>query len=111
MKCLDLLARYISQGIIGHIIHVRGLADGKKVQELWRVERCGEEIEEMVDGVRVRAPAGRWGRGGVIESSKGGYMVRLAVHGSFVVDLDDGVSKTSVSLNDPTKELLLRLSA
>lgn len=37
-----------------------------------------------------------------------GSEVLVAVHGSFVVDLDDGVSKTSVLLNDPTKGLLLR---
>jgi len=37
-----------------------------------------------------------------------GSEVLVAVHGSFVVDLDDGLSKTSVLLNDPTKGLLLR---
>ena len=37
-----------------------------------------------------------------------GSEVLVAVHGSFVVDLDDGGSKTSVLLNDPTKGLLLR---
>lgn len=37
-----------------------------------------------------------------------GSEVLVAVHGSFMVDLDDGVSKTSVLLNDPTKGLLLR---
>ena len=37
-----------------------------------------------------------------------GSEVLVAVHGSFVVDLDDGVSKTSVLLNDPTKGLVLR---
>lgn len=37
-----------------------------------------------------------------------GSEVLVAVHGSFVVDLDDGVSKTSVLLKDPTKGLLLR---
>lgn len=37
-----------------------------------------------------------------------GSEVLVAVHGSFVVDLDDGVSKTSVLLNDPIKGLLLR---
>lgn len=37
-----------------------------------------------------------------------GSEVLVAVHGSFVVDLDDGESKTSVLLNDPTKGLLLR---
>lgn len=37
-----------------------------------------------------------------------GSEVLVAVHGSFVVDLDDGVSKTSVLLNDPTQGLLLR---
>ena len=37
-----------------------------------------------------------------------GSEVLVPVHGSFVVDLDDGVSKTSVLLNDPTKGLLLR---
>lgn len=37
-----------------------------------------------------------------------GSEVLVAVHGSFVVDLDDGESKNSVLLNDPTKGLLLR---
>ena len=37
-----------------------------------------------------------------------GSEVFVAVHGSFVVDLDDGVSKTRVLLNDSTKGLLLR---
>lgn len=37
-----------------------------------------------------------------------GSEVLVAVHGSFVVDLDDGVSKTSVVLNNPTQGLLLR---
>lgn len=37
-----------------------------------------------------------------------GSEVLVAAHGSFVVDLDDGLSKTSVLLNDPTKGLLLR---
>lgn len=37
-----------------------------------------------------------------------GSEVLVAVHGSFVVDLDDGLSKTSIFLNDPTKGLLLR---
>ena len=37
-----------------------------------------------------------------------GSEVLVAVHGSLVVDLDDGESKTSVLLNDPTKGLLLR---
>lgn len=37
-----------------------------------------------------------------------GSEVLVAVHGSFVVDLDDGESKTSVPLGDPTKGLLLR---
>lgn len=37
-----------------------------------------------------------------------GSEVLVAVHGSFVVDLDDGLSKTSVLLNDPTQGLLLR---
>ena len=37
-----------------------------------------------------------------------GSEILAAVHGSFIVDLDDGVSKTSVLLNDPTKGLLLR---
>ena len=37
-----------------------------------------------------------------------GLEVLVAVHGSFVVDLDDGESKMSVLLNDPTKGLLLR---
>ena len=37
-----------------------------------------------------------------------GTEVLVAVHGSFVMDLDDGLSKTSVVLNNPTKGLLLR---
>ena len=37
-----------------------------------------------------------------------GSEVLVAVHGSFVVDLDDGLSKTSVVLNNPTQGLLLR---
>lgn len=37
-----------------------------------------------------------------------GSEVLVAVHGSFMVDLDDGESNTSVLLNDPTKGLLLR---
>lgn len=32
----------------------------------------------------------------------------VAVHGSFIVDLDDTVSKTSVLLNDPSKGLIIR---
>lgn len=37
-----------------------------------------------------------------------GSEVLVAVHGSFIVDLDDGLSKTRVVLNNPTKGLLLR---
>ena len=37
-----------------------------------------------------------------------GSEVLVAVHGSFIVDLDDGLSKTSILLNNPTKGLLLR---
>ena len=37
-----------------------------------------------------------------------GSEVLVAVHGSFIVDLDDGLSKTSVVLNSPTKGQLLR---
>ena len=37
-----------------------------------------------------------------------GSEVLVEVHGSFVVDLDDGVSKTSVLLADLTKGRLLR---
>ena len=32
----------------------------------------------------------------------------VAVHGSFVVDLDDGMEKTSVLLDDPSKGLIIR---
>ena len=32
----------------------------------------------------------------------------VAVHGSFVVDLDDGTEKTHVHLNDPSKGLIIR---
>ena len=31
----------------------------------------------------------------------------IAVHGSFVVDLDDGNAKTSVLLDDPSKGLIV----
>lgn len=37
-----------------------------------------------------------------------GSEVLVAVHGSFMVDLDDGLSKTSIVLNNPTQGLLLR---
>ena len=34
--------------------------------------------------------------------------IMLAVHGSFIVDLDDTVNKTSVLLDDPSKGLMIR---
>lgn len=34
--------------------------------------------------------------------------IMVAVHGSFVVDLDDAVNKTSVLLDDPSKGLMIR---
>lgn len=34
--------------------------------------------------------------------------IMVAVHGSFVVDLDDTENKTSVLLNDPSKGLIIR---
>lgn len=37
-----------------------------------------------------------------------GMEIMIAVHGSFVVDLDDGVSQTSVLLNDASKGLIIR---
>ena len=37
-----------------------------------------------------------------------GMEIMIAVHGSFVVDLDDGINKTSVLLNDPSKGLIIR---
>ena len=37
-----------------------------------------------------------------------GSEILVAVHGAFKVDLDDGVEKTSIVLNDPTKGLFLR---
>lgn len=37
-----------------------------------------------------------------------GMEIMIAVHGSFVVDLDDGNEKTSVLLNDPGKGLIIR---
>lgn len=36
-----------------------------------------------------------------------GMEILVAVHGSFVVDLDDGTDKTSVLLNDPDKGLII----
>lgn len=46
------------------------------------------------------------GRGGhaLLDSSE----IIIAVHGSFVVDLDDGKNKKSVLLNTPEKGLILR---
>lgn len=32
----------------------------------------------------------------------------IAIHGSFVVDLDDTITKTSILLNDPSKGLIIR---
>lgn len=37
-----------------------------------------------------------------------GTEIMIAIHGSFVVDLDDGVSKTSILLNDESKGLIIR---
>lgn len=34
--------------------------------------------------------------------------IMVAVHGSFVVDLDDTVNKTSILLDDPSKGLIIR---
>ncbi len=34
--------------------------------------------------------------------------IMVAVHGSFIVDLDDTVSKTSVVLDDPSKGLVIK---
>ena len=34
--------------------------------------------------------------------------IMVAVHGSFIVDLDDTVNKTSVLLSDPSKGLMIR---
>lgn len=34
--------------------------------------------------------------------------IMVAVHGSFIVDLDDTVNKTSVLLNDPSKGLVIK---
>ncbi|MBE6069654.1 MAG: WxcM-like domain-containing protein [Clostridium lundense] len=36
-----------------------------------------------------------------------GMEIMVAVHGSFVVDLDDGTDKTSVLLDDPDKGLII----
>lgn len=40
----------------------------------------------------------------LLESSE----IMVAVHGSFIVDLDDTVNKTSVLLDDPSKGLMIR---
>ena len=37
-----------------------------------------------------------------------GMEIMIAVHGSFVVDLDDGSEKISVLLDDPSKGLIIR---
>lgn len=37
-----------------------------------------------------------------------GMEIMIAVYGSFMVDLDDGTEKTIVSLNDPSKGLIIR---
>jgi dTDP-4-dehydrorhamnose 3,5-epimerase-like enzyme len=34
--------------------------------------------------------------------------IMIAIHGSFVVDLDDTVTKTSILLDDPSKGLVIR---
>lgn len=45
-------------------------------------------------------------RGGhaLLDSSE----IMVAVHGSFLVELDDTVSKSSILLNDPTRGLIIR---
>lgn len=40
----------------------------------------------------------------LLESSE----IMVAVHGSFIVDLDDTINKTSVLLDDPSKGLMIR---
>ena len=37
-----------------------------------------------------------------------GMEIMIAVHGSFVVDLDDGTEYTSILLNDPGKGLIIK---
>lgn len=37
-----------------------------------------------------------------------GMEIMIAVHGSFVVDLDDGTEKKSVLLDDPSRGLIIR---
>lgn len=37
-----------------------------------------------------------------------GMEIMVAIHGAFVVDLDDGTEKTSVLLDDATKGLIIR---
>ncbi len=37
-----------------------------------------------------------------------GMEIMVSVHGSFMVDLDDGTGKTSVLLDDPSKGLIIR---
>ena len=37
-----------------------------------------------------------------------GMEILVAIHGSFVVDLDDVIDKTSVLLDDPSKGLIIR---
>ena len=37
-----------------------------------------------------------------------GMEIMVAVHGSFIVDLEDGNDKTSVCLDDPSKGLIIR---
>ena len=34
--------------------------------------------------------------------------IMVAVHGSFIVDLEDGTNKTSITLDDPSKGLMIR---
>lgn len=34
--------------------------------------------------------------------------IMVAIHGSFVVDLDDAENRTSIELNDPSKGLMIR---
>ena len=37
-----------------------------------------------------------------------GMEIMVAVHGSFVVDLDDGIEKISITLKDQSKGLIIR---
>lgn len=37
-----------------------------------------------------------------------GFEIMIAIHGSFVVNLDDTVTKTSILLDDPSKGLIIK---